>query len=129
VAGVDDGVQLDTVDQRADHSLVDLVVQDGSLLERVHRADGLVVPVQLVAVVVGDLRAQAGEVEHEGVALAAPLHQPLHPQPDVVLGGQPERVLLVICTARARPGPASDQPILPSQNTTDSMKSHHHAYQ
>jgi hypothetical protein len=103
VARVDHGVELGAGHQRPDDGLVDLVVQDGALLERVHRADGLVVPVLLVAVRVGDLRAQPREVEHQGVAAAAPLHQPLHRHPDVVLGGHPERVLLVVCVHRSGP--------------------------
>uniref|UniRef100_A0A804LL97 Uncharacterized protein n=1 Tax=Zea mays TaxID=4577 RepID=A0A804LL97_MAIZE len=97
VAGVHHGVQPGAVHQRAHDDLVDLVVQDGPALERVQRADGLVVPVRLVAVVVRHLRADAREVEHQGVAVAAALHQPVHRHPDVLLRGQPERVPLVVC--------------------------------
>jgi hypothetical protein len=96
VTGVHDGVEPDAAHERADDDLVDLVVQDGALLERVHGADSLVVAVHLVAVIVADLRAHAGEVEHQGVAVAAALHQPVHRHPDVVLGRQPERVPLVV---------------------------------
>ena len=78
VAGVDDGVQLHALGERLDDGIVDVVVQDAAALLVVHWAELLVSAVHLVAVVVLPLPAVAGEVEHQRVAGAAPLHQPPH---------------------------------------------------
>lgn len=97
VTGIDDGVELDACAEGADDGLVDLVIKDHAAVLEVLRAERLVVAVHLVAVVIQLLDAVAGEVEHQGVAGGAALHQPPHRQPDVVLGRQTVRVLLLLC--------------------------------
>jgi hypothetical protein len=104
VAGVDDGVQLHALAERAHDGGVDLVVQDDAaaaagVLE-VHGAQRLVVAVRLVAVPVQLLHAVAREVEHQGVPGAGAVHEPPQGAHQVRPRRHPARLHVLLCTRR-----------------------------
>lgn len=97
VAGVHDGVQLHALAERPHDGVVDLVVQDLAAPLEVHGAERLVVPVHLVVVHVQLLHAVPGEVEHQRVAAAGPLHEPPHRPQQVLPRRHPGGVTLLLC--------------------------------
>ena len=78
VAAVEQRGEAHATRQRTHQQLKELVVGDHACLREVHRADGLVEAVLLVAMRIGLLAAVATEVKKERVARRRARHEPPH---------------------------------------------------